>query len=235
MKPRPIIFQFTSLSTVFGILLAVSCAREQDPVKRGERIFRAQDCQRCHAFGGRGVDWGPDLTMVGFRKSREWLDVWLKNPRAWHPITAMPTFRLKDAQREDLAAFLSAQKGQTWTGGKPWDAAGASMKREERGRLIFEKAGCLGCHGRGGIGGYPNNNVIGGQIPALVKAADGYSREEMGERIKHGAIPIPADPHAGAPLIRMPTWGEVLSDAEIADVVEYVYSLRPPMTPEEEW
>ena len=27
---------------------------------------------------------------------------------------------------------------------------------------------CAGCHGRTGLGGYPNNNVKGGAIPAIV-------------------------------------------------------------------
>lgn len=37
----------------------------------------------------------------------------------------------------------------------------------ERGRHLFENAGCVGCHGPGGRGGVPNPNYIRDTVPAL--------------------------------------------------------------------
>jgi cytochrome c len=65
----------------------------------------------------------------------------------------------------------------------------------DRGKLIYEKAGCIACHGADGKGGFPNNNVHGGKIPPLAFAAEGYTKEELAQLIKNvlfhfGEIPL---------------------------------------------
>lgn len=198
-----------------------------DPVVRGERYFQGLGCVKCHQVGDAGHNWGPDLTLIGFRKSSAWLDTWLQNPHAWNQKTVMPDFNLSDGIRADLVAYLSAQKGQAWPV-RPWDAEHAkSLSKIDRGMLIFEKAGCITCHGQGGAGGYPNNNVAGGLIPALKLVSDGYTKQELKQKIKDGAVPIPNDAKQSLPLLVMPKWKEQLKDAEIDSVVEYLFSLKP--------
>ncbi len=146
--------------------------------------------------------------MIGFRKSAEWIDLWLQGPHAWNPKTVMPDFNLKDETRKDLVAYLSAQKGQAWKE-KPWaTASAAALPAAERGKIIYNSVGCVSCHAQDGYGGYPNNNVAGGLINSLTLVTDGYSKHELHEKIKGGAIPIPNDSSKPAPMLSMPKWGQ---------------------------
>ncbi len=199
-----------------------------DPSARGERDFNGLGCVKCHQMGDKGHAWGPDLTMLGFRKSSVWIDAWLKDPHAWNPKTIMPNFNLNDATRADLVAYLSAQKGQAWKQ-KPWTIAGITP--EEQGKIIFNAVGCVSCHGKDGYGGYPNNNVAGGLINSLTHVTEGYSKSELHEKIKGGAVPIPSDSQQPSPLLQMPKWGEQLNSDEIDAVVAYLYMLAPKKAP----
>lgn len=214
-----------------ALLLALAaCSRQPelaDPVARGERDFNGLGCAKCHMIGDKGNGWGPDLTNVGFRKSAAWIDQWLKDPHAWNPKTVMPNFNLKDSTRADLVAYLSAQKSQAWKV-KPWETEAAkALPAAARGKIIFDAVGCVSCHAKDGYGGYPNNNVAGGLVNSLSKVTEGYSKAELHERIKSGAVPIPNDSKLPPPMLQMPKWGAQLGEKEIDDVVEYLFSLGP--------
>jgi len=217
------------------ILAAAACAlaacQKQKPMTQaqaGEAYFNALGCKNCHQIGNSGGTYGPNLTYVGFRKSPQWLDLWLKDPHAWRDKTVMPNFHLSDEMRAALVAYLSEQKGQAWTqADKPWNAPDLKGNPIKRGEMIFDKVGCVACHGVGGVGGYPNNNVIGGLIPTLTHVAEGYSKQELIHKIHDGVIPTPMDPSQPAPMIHMPPWGQVLSTSEITDVADYLISLDP--------
>ncbi|MFI5362422.1 MAG: c-type cytochrome [Elusimicrobiota bacterium] len=223
------------LSLLLILSAALNACTQQpaltDPVARGERDFRGLGCAKCHMLGDVGNEWGPNLTLIGFRKSPEWLDLWLRNPHSWNMKTVMPNFNLKDETRADLVAYLSSQKGQAWSV-YPWRTPeAAALPAAERGQLIFNKAGCVACHGQFGGGGYPNNNVAGGLIPSLTKASEGYSKAELHSKIQNGAFSLPDDPSKPKALIYMPKWGDQLKADEIDALVEYIYSLAPKAAP----
>jgi len=196
-------------------------------VALGEAYYQALNCQVCHKIGYKGgAQKGPDLTFIGFRKSSEWLDVWLKDPRAWKTNTSMPNFHLSTSARKALVGYLSGLKGQAFGDDRPWNRPDVLNDPVLRGHMIYIRAGCVTCHGRGGIGGYPNNNVFGGLIPALTSVAQSFTKEELVKKIKYGSIPQKADPNGPRPLILMPAWGQVLNDGEIAAVADYVLTLK---------
>jgi mono/diheme cytochrome c family protein len=206
-------------------------AEPADPVARGEKAFRSLGCAQCHLVGDAGSDWGPNLTLVGFRKTPEWLDVWLKDPYAWNAKSEMPKFNLDDATRADLVAYLSAQKGQAWAA-IPWRTPeAAALPSVQRGKLIFDRAGCRGCHGKAGVGGHPNNNVTGGLIPELTNVADGFSKSELHWMIQNGSTPSALDKTRPKPMITMPKWGTQLKPEEIDAVGEYLFSLHAKAAP----
>lgn len=214
-----------------ALLLALAACSPQseitDPAARGQRDFNGLGCVKCHVIGDKGNDWGPNLTMLGFRKSSAWIDTWLKDPHAWNPKTVMPNFNLKDATRADLVAYLSAQKGQAWTV-KPWETPeAAALPAAERGKVIFNSVGCVSCHAKDGYGGYPNNNVAGGLVLSLTKVSEGYTKPEAHQVIKGGRLSIPSDSTKPLPMLQMPKWGDQLSEKEIDALVEYVFSLGP--------
>src|SRR5262245_58728940 len=193
-------------TTLLIVIVALAgCQRAVEPVARGREYFHAFGCVRCHAIGGVGRNYGPDLTFVGFRKTEAWIDLWLSNPHEWKRNTVMPNLHLPEHVRKDLVAFLSEQKGQAFKeSGKPWEVPALAHDAVKRGETIFVHAGCVGCHGVAGVGGNPNNNVVGGEIPSLRGVRDRYSKEEMVDKIRQGSIPGAASASKPAPMVRMP-------------------------------
>lgn len=192
----------------------------------GRAYFVQAGCASCHKVGELGAATGPDLSMAGYRHTAEWLDLFIKDPTAWKKDTLMPNKRIPDEARAAIVAWLAEQKGQAWpAGARPWDAAADPIAK---GRLIYARAGCASCHGQGGKGGYPNSNVKGGLIPALDKASETYTKAELVEKIRRG-VPEPerADPKGPKPHIAMPSWGKLLSDAELDAVASYLLTLKP--------
>ncbi|MBI3551023.1 MAG: cytochrome c [Elusimicrobia bacterium] len=208
--------------------LSACQSQQTEPAARGEAYFNSYGCVKCHAMGDKGGTYGPNLSFIGFRKSKDWLDMWLRNPHSWRPQTVMPNFHLNDETRTALVAYLSTQKGQAWAdSGRPWNHPELKGDSVKRGEVLFNMAGCVACHSQNGRGGYPNNNVAGGQIPSLAKVFETYTKPELVNKIRGGVVPAPADPGAPLPMINMPKWGEVLKDEEISAVTDFLISLKP--------
>lgn len=220
-----------ALGLAFFVGAFSACGKPERPLppaaESGRRVFQALNCRACHRVGDRGVLSGPDLTMVGFRKSAAWLDLWLKDPQAWRPGTKMPDPHLTDSARKALVDYLSVLKGEDWGEERPWNAPSLLNEPVERGHLLYARAGCVTCHGLGGEGGYPDNNVAGGKIPALTGIQERYTKDELRKKIARGVVPQKADLSGPEPLLRMPPWGEALQPGEIDAVVEYLWTLKP--------
>ncbi len=67
-------------------------------------------CVACHAVGGAGGAVGPALDGVGNRLTAAELDLWLKDPLAVKPGTAMPNLALPDDIRSELVQWLAGLK-----------------------------------------------------------------------------------------------------------------------------
>ncbi len=79
--------------------------------KPGEATFKAQGCSACHRINGLGGTIGPDLTKVGNRRDKAWIEDQIRNPKAHNPTSIMPSFaKLPDKDVEELAEYLSGLK-----------------------------------------------------------------------------------------------------------------------------
>jgi mono/diheme cytochrome c family protein len=212
-----------SLCLLAGCLLAAAASGAEDGAAR----FDAAGCRACHRVGPAGGDAGPDLTLVGVRRPRAWIENWLRSPRAWKHDTRMPDQGLSDGDRAALAGFLSAQKGQAWGGVPPW-ASVASGK----GRVVYVRAGCIACHGAAGRGGHPNPGAHGDAIPALAPLMGTYTAEELKAKIRNGVSPDGRD--GLTPAVVMPAWKDVLSGPEIDALTAYLLSLAESQ-PKSDW
>ena len=212
-------------SRVLAILLAVSpAAFAVEPAAQ----FDAHGCRSCHKIGDRGGNSGPDLTFVGVRRPQAWIEKWLRDPRGFKHDTLMPKQGLSSSDLGALSDYLSAQKGQAWSGHKPWDNVPAS----ERGRTIYVRAGCVACHGPAGRGGHPNPGAHGGIIPALAPLMATYKKDELITKIRRGVIP---EIHGGPPAeVNMPGWEGVLTDAETEALADYLITLAS-AEPKSDW
>ena len=99
----------------------------------------------------------------------------------------------------------------------------------ERGHAVYARYGCSTCHGPDGKGGFSNPNAeTDGKVPGITYVAEGYTRGELRRKILDGLATIgKKDPKGPRPPFRMPGWAGQMSDAEVADLVEYLWSLYP--------
>ena len=225
---------FIAVFLYVGSRLLYSVNVEED-IADGRVLFKGYGCNTCHTIDHKGGSIGFDLTYVGFRKSEKWLDTFLKDPVAWKKKSLMPNFYLKDPVRTKIIQYLLTLKGGSYKENSPWDAPLLLRDSVKRGEVIYEKVGCVSCHGFNGNGKYPNNNVKGGEIPSLKNVRSGYSKKELLKKIKYGSTPIPADGTKETPMLTMPAWKEVLSDDEILSVIDYLFSLQPEEEDEDDW
>jgi len=85
---------------------------------------------------------GPSLKEVRAKLRKEWIPEWLKDPHAWREGTKMPTFRLLDADRKAIAAFI-------WQSGVQGELPQQKPGDPEKGKEAFETRGCMACHSMG--------------------------------------------------------------------------------------
>jgi mono/diheme cytochrome c family protein len=83
----------------------------------GKKIFSKRlSCYGCHqvrrAGGVMGGVTGPTLADAGARLNPNWVFAFLKNPRAFKPVGAMPVYAgiLNDAEIKDLTEYVSSSK-----------------------------------------------------------------------------------------------------------------------------
>src|SRR5208283_2734958 len=89
-------------------------AKPSSDAAAGASLYGESFCSSCHAVQNAagnlvGGDVGPELTRVGSKVKPEWLQAWLRNPRAYDAETAMPHYRLNDTQVATLSGFLLAK------------------------------------------------------------------------------------------------------------------------------
>ncbi len=81
----------------------------------GEQLVVEYNCRQCHRIGGEGALKAPDLTGITQRAGDPALvdlRLWLRNPKAVKPNTAMPNFHLSDSEIEAILLYLTALDSQ---------------------------------------------------------------------------------------------------------------------------
>lgn len=74
----------------------------------GEGVFKNNGCSACHMINGIGGRVGPDLSKVGSRRDKEWLEEQIKNPKSHNPDSIMPGFaHLPERDIKDIVDYLS--------------------------------------------------------------------------------------------------------------------------------
>ena len=174
---------------------------EQAPVlAKGRQIFKEYGCRGCHKVQGmKRIKVGPPLKRIGEKVKADWLYRWLRDPKAYLPLTKMPDFRLSEQEAADIARFLIPQTA-------PRDAEQGPIGSYdyERGKKIFGESRCITCHPVEGKGGRIGPDL--GKVSSKVRPA------WLFRWIK--------DPKALLPDTKMPTYG--FSDQEARDLVAYL-------------
>jgi mono/diheme cytochrome c family protein len=192
--------------------------------REGLHLFQTRGCYGCHSVNGNGGKVGPPLDDVGLRRAPEWMMQHFRDPQSVTPGSVMPKFGFTESEARALTDFLIHMREQAVALSLP-----SLMIPAERGKEVFRKYGCAGCHGSDAKGGVPNpNSKTAEQVPGLLHVADGYTVVQLKARINLGQHEIPAlDPKRPPPPLYMPAWAGTIRDAEVDDLVAYLISLKP--------
>src|SRR5438046_1733679 len=108
---------------------------------------------------------------------------------------------------------------------RPAAAAMTAQSAVLRGRGVYERYGCTACHGADGKGGFANANAeTEGKVPGVNYVAEGFTRAELRRKILDGFATVGRkDPNGPRPPYRMPGWANQMADADVADLVEYLW------------
>jgi len=79
---------------------------------KGAEIYKREKCMDCHTLKGKGGAVGPNLTVVGSKRSREFIFQQIKDPKSHNPNTEMPSFgtRIPEQDINALADYLAGMK-----------------------------------------------------------------------------------------------------------------------------
>src|SRR5215831_1375494 len=91
------------------------------------------------------------------------------------------------------------------------------------GASLYVRYGCINCHGPNGLGGVPNPLSPDKTIPPL-SGAD--FRHEFNTDEKITAVIRSGSVIGRAPIVSMPHWGGILSDAQLRALVAYLETLK---------
>ncbi len=218
-------------------------------VLKGKALFFQNGCLGCHKLGRRGPRIGLDLSRLGdasfhlkrpvgkneevylnrfgHNKNIAYIFESIADPKAQPSSSLMLDFKFRDDAVLALTAFL---KGMTEPNVPNAFLPASFFKRLYQdetltGEQVFTMY-CSACHGQKAIGKVKNPNTHEGEVPALFKVKEAYTRKELYMAMKDGKIAEKVKPDGPTPL-NMPAWNDVLSDKEIERVTDYLFSLMP--------
>jgi ubiquinol-cytochrome c reductase cytochrome b subunit len=81
----------------------------EEQITAGREIFN-KFCILCHSIDGKGGFMAPDLTQIGARANRAYIERVIINPQLVSQTTIMSVIPLSEAERHEVSAFLSRKK-----------------------------------------------------------------------------------------------------------------------------
>lgn len=210
------------------VMLASGCGSEEPDLGNGKRLFTGEgQCGQCHVLeraGTKGTA-GPSLDAA-FRQSRaDGLNArtlegvvynQIDNPRN---SSAMPADLVTGQDARDVAAYVAAAAGRPGSDPGGAEEAAASDPTLEKGRALFLRKGCGGCHilsdARTGASEGPTLGNLRSKARIRRGSPRGY--------IERAIVDPDEDIVAGFPRGLMPSdYEDKLSDEELDTLVDYL-------------
>jgi cbb3-type cytochrome c oxidase subunit III len=207
---------------------AQSSAPVDHTVAAGAHVFVQFACAQCHGENGQGgvspdvpalTTAGKTLTAAALRKIIDHGLGESANPtKPYMPVWGAV---ISGRQVNELVAYIRA--------GLPSvsDATSAPVPSGQgaavAGAALYVRDGCINCHGPNGLGGVPNPLSEDKTIPPLSGAdfrAEFNTDKKIEDVIRSGSV------IGRAPIVSMPHWGGILSDADLAALVAYLKTLK---------
>ncbi len=149
-------FLIANSTPISGDTFSLPTAAQNTPSDptAGASLYGESFCATCHAVQNAagnvvGGDIGPELTRIGNKVRPEWLAAWIKNPRVYDPLTAMPHYRFSDAQVAVLTGYLQTKSDSEFLANVHLDPR--TPEQVAHGKLLCTEYGCASCHEISGI------------------------------------------------------------------------------------
>jgi mono/diheme cytochrome c family protein len=216
------------------------------PVQRGARAAAARGCLSCHGEGGRladpegvlGIGPVPSFAhddVAAYARSEAEIREWIQDgkPRRLREeqageaeaLVRMPAWRgiLSARELDEIVVWLKAVSD--------FDPVPEAIVP---GRDAAARLGCFACHGPGGRGDTPNPGSLKGYVPSWSGSDFGeLARDdaEIREWIRDGSPRRLRENPAAAffmrrQAIRMPAFGDRVSEPELRQITAYIRWLR---------
>ena len=218
----------TQTVTVVGTVPNGGATSVSDTVAAGAHDFTQFACAQCHGTRGRGGVSAdvPALSQVGKQLTTAQLKHIIDhglgesaNPtKPYMPVWGQV---ISAKQVADLVADLHAGLPAV-PGTEPAPVITAQGLPVE-GALLYQRYGCINCHGPNGLGGVSNPQSPDKTIPPL-SGADFFSEfntdKKITDVIRSGSV------IGRAPIVSMPHWGGIISDQRLKALVAYIKTLK---------
>jgi cbb3-type cytochrome c oxidase subunit III len=218
----------TKTVTVVGTVPNGGATSVSASVAAGAHDFTQFACAQCHGERGRGgvsTD-VPALNVIGKQLTVAQLKQIINhglgesaNPtKPYMPVWGQV---ISTHQVADLVAYIRAGLPSV-PGATPAPVITGQGPAVE-GALLYQRYGCVNCHGPNGLGGVANPQSPDKAIPAL-SGADFFKEfntdEKIIEIIRTGSV------LGRAPIVSMPHWGGIIPDSQLRALVAYVKTLK---------
>jgi mono/diheme cytochrome c family protein len=196
-------------------------------VAAGAHDFVRFGCDQCHGeqgVGGVSPD-VPALTTVGKALTVDQLTTIINRGLGESADPAkpyMPVWHgiISKHQISDIVAYVNAGL-PTVQGAAPVPVP-QGQGDAVAGSILYTNLGCVNCHGPNGLGGVPNPQSADKTIPSI-SGTD--FRAEFNTPAKIRDMIVSGSVLGKAPIVSMPHWGTILTDAEVAQLIAYIGTL----------
>jgi cbb3-type cytochrome c oxidase subunit III len=220
---------YTTKTKTVGATGTTGTSQQVDPkVAAGAHAFVQFACAQCHGPDGQGGV-SPDvpaLSSVGKQLTVAQLSHIINhglgesaNPKKPY----MPVWGAVISKRQvsQLVAYIRAGLPSVQDAAPP--AVPRNQGPEVAGAALYVRDGCINCHGPNGLGGVPNPLSEDKTIPPL--SGTDFRKEfdtdkKITDVIRSGSV------LGRAPIVSMPHWGGILSDADLSALVAYLKTLK---------
>ena len=200
---------------------------------RGRLVFEEARCYGCHTARNFSPPAGlaaPSLLRLRDKMNQSFAEEWMRDPHALRPTTRMPAFwpsagPAREAEPRAIATYLAAIPDPEAPAPSAALPAGPALPDEledpaavSRGRTLFDRVGCRGCH----------------QLGTMPAPADDPPELHFGPALD--GVGRKASPRWLSAWLRSPraVWADArmpdmrLADREIVDLVSFLTTLRKP-------
>ncbi len=205
--------------------------RNKDCHENGNDRWRRPErgaCAQCHGERGRGGVSAdvPALSVIGKQLTVVQLKQIINhglgesaNPKKpYMPVWGQV---ISAHQVADLVAYIRAGLPSVPGATAPPVITGQGPAVE--GALLYQRYGCVNCHGPNALGGVPNPQSPDKAIPAL-SGADFFKEFDTDQKII--AVIRSGSVLGQAPIVSMPHWGGIIPDEQLRALVAYIKTLK---------